>query len=32
VRIGNEVVLVNKDVIQHADTKNYSIRDYIITL
>lgn len=29
-RIGDEVILVNKDVVRNADAENYFIRDYII--
>ena len=29
-RIGDEVILVNKDVVKDADADNYFIRDYII--
>ena len=31
-RIGDEVILINKDVIDHVDAENYFIRDYLIII
>ena len=31
-RIGDDVVLVNRDGVEHADAENYCIRDFIIVV